>query len=286
AYPFLSCFPKKPTEIPNGMASQASVVQQEAGQIKLVQETSDLFDDISCAGKDSTSMFLENVPDEVVGLFPSKYIHIGGDEAPKKHWEQCPNCQKRMKELGLKNEHELQSYFVTRIEKYLNAKGKQIIGWDEILEGGLAPNATVMSWRGESGAMEATEQQHQVILTPNDFCYFDHYQSKDTDKEPLAIGGFTPLEEVYNYNPVSKEMSKEQANYVLGAQGNVWTEYITTPEHVEYMVFPRIFAMSEIDWTLTEKKNYQDFKGRTENFFKRLKAMNVNYANHLTEKHD
>lgn len=286
AYPFLSCFPKKPTEIPNGMASQASVVQQKAGQIKLVQETWGVFDDIFCAGKDSTFVFLENVLDEVVGLFPSKYIHIGGDEAPKKHWEQCPNCQKRMKELGLKNEHELQSYFVTRIEKYLNAKGKQIIGWDEILEGGLAPNATVMSWRGESGAMEATEQQHQVILTPNDFCYFDHYQSKDTDKEPLAIGGFTPLEEVYNYNPVSKEMSKEQANYVLGAQGNVWTEYITTPEHVEYMVFPRIFAMSEIDWTLTEKKNYQDFKGRTENFFKRLKAMNVNYANHLTEKHD
>lgn len=285
AYSFLSCFPDKPTEIPNGMISSKSKASLFNGDIKLVQETWGVFDDIYCAGKDSTFVFLENVLDEVAALFPSEYIHIGGDEAPKKHWEQCPNCQKRMKDLGLKDEHELQGYFITRIEKHLNSKGKQIIGWDEILEGGLAPNATVMSWRGENGAIEASKQQHQVILTPNDFCYFDHYQSK-SENEPLAIGGFTPLEEVYGYNPIPKEMHGKQASYVLGAQGNVWTEYITTPEQVEYMVFPRILAMSEIDWTVPENKNYQDFENRTENFFGRLKALNINYANHLTKKQD
>jgi len=281
AYPFLSCFPEKPTEIPNGMASKTSQLQQEKGQVKLVQETWGVFDDIFCAGKDSTFVFFENVLDEVAELFPSKYIHIGGDEAPKKHWEQCPNCQQRMKDLGLKDEHELQSYFITRIEKYLNSKGKEIIGWDEILEGGLAPNATVMSWRGEDGAVAAAKQHHEVILTPNNYCYFDHYQSEDTKNEPLAIGGFTPLNEVYGYNPIPKELSEEESNYVLGAQGNVWTEYILTPEQVEYMVFPRILAMSEVDWILLENKDYQDFEKRTKVFFKRLDALGINYANHL-----
>lgn len=281
AYPFLSCFPDKPSEIPNGMISNLSQLQQEDGQVKLVQETWGVFDDIYCAGKDSTFVFLENVLDEVAELFPSKYIHIGGDEAPKKYWEQCANCQKRMKVLGLKDEHELQSYFITRIEKYLNSKGKEIIGWDEILDGGLAPNATVMSWRGEDGAVAAAKQHHKVILTPNDHCYFDHYQSQDNDNEPMAIGGFTPLDEVYDYNPIPKELDEEEAVYVLGAQGNVWTEYILTPEHVEYMVFPRILAMSEVNWTLLENKDYQDFENRTKAFFKRLDALGINYANHL-----
>ena len=281
AYPYLSCFPQKPTEIPNGMASNTSQIQQENGRVKLVQETWGVFDDIFCAGKDSTFVFLENVLDEVAELFPSNYIHIGGDEAPKKHWEQCPSCQQRMKDLGLKDEHELQSYFITRIEKYLNSKGKEIIGWDEILEGGLAPNATVMSWRGEDGAVAAAKQYHKVILTPNNYCYFDHYQSEDTENEPLAIGGYTPLVEVYGYNPIPKELNEEETDYVLGAQGNVWTEYILTPEYVEYMVFPRILAMSEVDWTSLENKDYQDFEKRTKAFFMRLDALGINYANHL-----
>ena len=284
AYPFLSCFPEKPTEIPNGMGSNNSQLQQENGEIKLVQETWGVFDDIFCAGKESTFVFLENVLDGVAELFPSKYIHIGGDEAPKTHWKQCPNCQKRMKDEDLKDEHELQSYFITRIEKYLNSKGKEIIGWDEILEGGLAPNATVMSWRGEEGAVTAAKQHHNVILTPNNYCYFDHYQSKDIDNEPLAIGGFTPLDEVYEYNPIPEELNEEEAKYVLGAQGNVWTEYILTPEQVEYMVFPRILAMSEVDWTSLENKDYQDFENRTMAFFKRLDALGINYANHLKEE--
>ena len=249
--------------------------------MKLIQETWGVFDDIFCAGKDSTFVFLENVLDEVAELFPSNYIHIGGDEAPKKHWEQCPSCQQRMKDLGLKDEHELQSYFITRIEKYLNSKGKEIIGWDEILEGGLAPNATVMSWRGEDGAVAAAKQYHKVILTPNNYCYFDHYQSEDTENEPLAIGGYTPLVEVYGYNPIPKELNEEETDYVLGAQGNVWTEYILTPEHVEYMVFPRILAMSEVDWTSLENKDYLDFEKRTKAFFMRLDALGINYANHL-----
>lgn len=283
AYPFLSCFPEKPTEIPNEIMSKESQLQQENGRIKLVQETWGVFDDIFCAGKDSTFTFLENVLDEVAVLFPSKYIHIGGDEAPKKHWEQCQNCQKRMKDMELKNEHELQSYFITRIEKYLNNKGKEIIGWDEILEGGLAPNATVMSWRGEEGAVEAAKQHHKVILTPNNYCYFDHYQSEDTDNEPLAIGGFTPLDEVYGYDPIPEGLNLEEAKYVLGAQGNVWTEYILTSKDVEYMVFPRILAMSEVDWTFLENKDYQDFEKRVKVFFQRLDALGINYANHLQE---
>ena len=172
AYPWLSCFPEKPTEIPKNMISNKSVEEQKNGKIKLVQETWGVFDDIFCAGKDSTFLFLQNVIDEVIPLFPSKYFHIGGDEAPKTHWKKCPQCQKKIKELKLKDEHELQSWFVQRIEKYLNSKGKTLIGWDEILEGGLAPNAVVMSWRGEAGGIEAAKQKHNVIMTPGSPLYF------------------------------------------------------------------------------------------------------------------
>jgi hexosaminidase len=240
-----------------------------------------VFEEIYCP-RESTFQFLEDVIDEVVELFPSKYIHIGGDEAPKTKWKNCQHCQKLIKNEGLKDEHELQSYFITRIEKYINSKGKQIIGWDEILEGGLAPNATVMSWRGFNGAIEAAKQKHDVILTPSSHCYFDHYQS-DNENEPLAIGGFLPLEKVYSFEPIPPELSEEDSKYVLGAQGNVWTEYISTPEKLEYMTFPRAIALSEVVWSSTENKNYKDFIERLEHFNKRLDAMNINYANHIYE---
>lgn len=250
-------------------------------QIK-VAETWGVFDHIFCS-KDETFKFLENVLDEVLELFPSTYIHIGGDEAPKKHWENCPNCQQRIKEEGLKDEHELQNYFITRIEKYLNSKGRQIIGWDEILEGGLAPNATVMSWRGTAGAVEAAKQHHNVIMTPTSHCYFDYKQSDNAD-EPLSnSGGFLPLEKVYSFNPIPEELSKEEAKYVLGGQGNIWTEYIPNEKQLEYMAFPRILAMSEVLWSPLETKNYPDFLARVENFHHRLDALDINYANHLYE---
>ncbi len=240
-----------------------------------------VFEELYCP-KESTFKFLEDVIDEVVALFPGKYIHIGGDEAPKTRWKECTHCQKRIKKEGLKDEHELQNYFITRMEKYINSKGKQIIGWDEILEGGLAPNATVMSWRGTKGAVQAAKKQHDVILTPGSHCYFDHYQS-DNQNEPLAIGGFLPLEKVYHFNPIPKEFTKEESTYVLGAQGNVWTEYIKTPEKVEYMAFPRAIALAEVVWSSQENKNYTDFIKRLEFYQKRLDKLNVNYANHIYE---
>jgi hexosaminidase len=244
-----------------------------------VATTWGVFDDIYCP-KETTFQFLEDVIDEVVELFPGKYIHIGGDEAPKTRWKNCAHCQHLIKKEGLKDENGLQSYFITRMEKYINSKGKQLIGWDEILEGGLAPNATVMSWRGNKGAIEAAKQKHPVILTPNAYCYFDHYQS-DNENEPLAIGGYLPLEKVYHFNPVPEELSKEEARYVLGAQGNIWTEYLSTPEKVEYMALPRMIALSEVVWTEPSQKNYPDFIDRLEHFNQRLDFLKVNYANHL-----
>jgi len=240
-----------------------------------------VFDDIYCS-KESTFKFLEDVLDEVMELFPSKYIHIGGDEAPKTNWKTCENCQRLIKKEGLKDEHGLQSYFITRMEKYINSKGKQIIGWDEILEGGLAPNATVMSWRGLEGAVTAAKQHHDVILTPGSHCYFDHYQSTN-ENEPVAIGGFLPLEKVYSFNPIPEELTKEESKYVLGAQGNVWTEYMQTEDNVEYMMFPRIVALSEVVWSKPENKDYESFKSRLIQYQKRLDMLDVNYANHLYE---
>ncbi|MBT4680137.1 MAG: family 20 glycosylhydrolase [Flavobacterium sp.] len=238
-----------------------------------------VFNEVYCP-KESTFKFLEDVIDEVVALFPGKYIHIGGDEAPKTNWKRCAHCQRLIKEKGLKDEHGLQSYFIARMEKYINSKGKQIIGWDEILEGGLAPNATVMSWRGTSGAIEAAKEGHDVILTPGSHCYFDHYQSED-ENEPLAIGGFLPLEKVYHFNPIPKELTEEESKYVLGAQGNVWTEYMKTEKQVEYMAFPRAVALSEVVWSSPENKNYSDFINRLEQYQKRLDQLDVNYANHM-----
>ena len=238
-----------------------------------------VFNEVYCP-KESTFKFLEDVIDEVVALFPGKYIHIGGDEAPKTNWKKCAHCQKLIKEKGLKNEHGLQSYFIARMEKYINTKGKQIIGWDEILEGGLAPNATVMSWRGTSGAVEAAKEGHDVILTPGSHCYFDHYQA-DNENEPLAIGGFLPLEKVYHFNPIPEELTDKEATYVLGAQGNVWTEYMQTEKQVEYMANPRAVALSEVLWSSPKHKNYSDFIHRLEQYQKRLDQLEVNYANHI-----
>ncbi|WP_439152238.1 glycoside hydrolase family 20 protein [Winogradskyella sp.] len=252
-----------------------------AGEQVEVAKKWGVFEEIYCT-KDETFNFLEDVLDEVLALFPSQYIHIGGDEAPKTRWKSCARCQARIKSEGLKDEHELQNYFITRMEKYLNSKGRQIIGWDEILEGGLAPNATVMSWRGTNGAVESAKSGHNVVMTPTSHCYFDYYQS-DNEDEPLAIGGFLPLEKVYNFNPIPEELTKEEANYVLGAQGNIWTEYMPTDDQVEYMAFPRILAMSEVLWSQPNRKNYDDFVQRLEKFHKRLDALDINYANHLYE---
>ncbi len=241
-------------------------------------------DDVYCAGNDSTFLFLQNILSEVIDLFPGKYIHIGGDECLKGRWKACPKCQKRIADEKLKDENELQSYFITRIEKYVNSKGKQIIGWDEILDGGLAPNATVMSWRGTAGGIAAAKQKHMVVMTPGKPCYFDHYQSKDKKTEPLAIGGFNPLDSVYAYNPTPKSLSEEEAKFILGAQGNVWTEYITNFSSVQYMSMPRMAALSEALWTPLDKKNYKNFIERLKIHSRTLDKMNVNYAKHFINK--
>ncbi len=256
AYPELSCSGKKVTVNPGAYWPITNIF---------------------CAGKEETFEFIENVLDEVIELFPSEYIHIGGDEATKTEWEKCPLCQDRMRKEGLKNEHELQSYFIKRVEKYVLSKGKKIIGWDEILEGGLAPEATVMSWRGMKGGIEAAEQGHDVIMTPTSHCYFDYYQA-DRDFEPVAIGGFTTLKKVYSFEPIPAELSDDEAKHILGGQGNVWTEYIASPEHAEYMSIPRMLALSEVLWSSKNKRNYRHFNRRLQTHFKRFDLQDVNYS--------
>jgi N-acetyl-beta-hexosaminidase/alpha-L-fucosidase len=239
-----------------------------------VQHRFGVFKDVFCAGNDSVFQFLEDVLDEVMTLFPAKYIHIGGDECPKDSWKACPKCQKRIKDLGLHNEEELQSYFVQRIEKYINSKGKQIIGWDEILEGGIAPNATIMSWRGEKGGIEAAKQHHDVIMTPGQYVYFDHAQVRNDDS--LTIGGYLPLRQVYSYEPIPKELAADEQKYVLGAQANVWSEYMSNPRKVEYMLFPRLSALSEVLWSPKAQRNWKDFTQRLPVQFKRYALWGVN----------
>ncbi|MGC8865122.1 MAG: family 20 glycosylhydrolase [Bacteroidales bacterium] len=232
---------------------------------------------IFCAGNDSTFDFLENVLTEVMDLFPGTYIHVGGDEADKTEWKRCSRCQTRIKQEGLKDEAELQSYFIQRIEKFLNSHGRILIGWDEILEGGLAPNAVVMSWRGEEGGIEAARQHHHVIMTPGSHCYFDHYQG-DPSVEPLAIGGYTPLRKVYDYEPIPRVLSPEQAVYVMGAQANVWTEYMPDSKHVEYMIFPRLAALSEVLWSPADKRDWKSFSLRLKDQLDRYDKLGINYA--------
>jgi hexosaminidase len=246
-----------------------------------------VFDDVLCPGKEETFTFLEAVLTEVMEIFPSKYIHIGGDESPKTRWEECPDCQARIKELGLKDsdkhtaEHYLQSYVTARMEKFLNEHGRSIIGWDEILEGELAPNATVMSWRGMGGGIEAAQLGHDVIMTPTTYCYFDYYQTDQTDDEPLAIGGYVPLELVYSFEPAPEILTEEQRKHILGPQANLWTEYIIEQQHVEYMVLPRYAALCEVQWLQPEKKNYESFLKRLPQLIALYEKLGYDFATHV-----
>ncbi|MBX2966059.1 MAG: beta-N-acetylhexosaminidase [Cyclobacteriaceae bacterium] len=235
-----------------------------------------VFDDVFCAGKESTFEFLTDVLDEVIALFPGEYIHVGGDECPKTRWEKCTHCQQRMKAEGLHDEHELQSYFIKRIEKYLNGKGKKIIGWDEILEGGLAPNAAVMSWRGEAGGIAAAQAGHNVVMTPGFALYFDHYQA-ESEGEPVAFGGNSTLKKVYEYDPIPFALNQEETGFILGAQANLWTEYIATTDHIEYMIYPRALALAEVTWSPKENRNWNNFVQRLPHQFSLLDQKNVNY---------
>jgi hexosaminidase len=232
---------------------------------------------IYCAGNDDVFEFLENVLLEVMEMFPSEFIHIGGDEADKTEWESCPKCQARIRNEGLADEEELQSYFITRIEKFLNSHGRRLMGWDEILEGGLAPNATVMSWRGEAGGIKAAQMGHNVVMTPVSHCYFDYYQG-DPDLEPAAFGGFTTLAKVYSYEPIPAELTTEEGELVLGAQANVWTEYIPESRHAEYMIFPRLAALAEVVWSPAEHRDWGDFSRRMQSQYERYDNQDINYA--------
>jgi hexosaminidase len=234
-------------------------------------------DNIFCAGKEDTYSFLEDVLAEVIELFPSEYIHIGGDEADKSQWVACKDCQRTIQMNGLRDEKGLQSYFIQRIEKFLNSKGRQLIGWDEILEGGLAPNAAVMSWRGTEGGIAAAKSGHPVVMTPTSHCYFDYYQG-NPETEPLAIGGYLPLEKVYSFDPVPEGLTADEAKMILGAQANLWTEYIGDPSHANYMTFPRLTALAELAWSSPGQKDFDRFSLRLIQQLKRLDAMGINYS--------
>ena len=243
--------------------------------------------DVLCAGKEETYEFVTDVLSEVIELFPSRYIHIGGDECPKDRWKKCPLCQARIRKLGLKTDKEhtaeerLQSYFMTRVEKFLNENNRQIIGWDEILEGGAAPNATVMSWRGTDGGVQAAKLRHNVVMTPNTYLYFDYYQSEDTQTEPLAIGSYVPLERVYDFEPVPDTLDNDSKKYILGAQANLWTEYISDFKQVEYMLLPRLDALSEVQWTQPENKNWVNFLDRLQHNIQVYDLKEYNYGKHI-----
>lgn len=246
-----------------------------------------VFEDVLCIGNEKTLPFLEDVMTEIIDIFPSKYIHIGGDEAPRTRWAKCPKCQALIRAKGLKADKEhsaedrLQSYCMAHIEKFLNEKGRQIIGWDEILEGDVAPNATVMSWRGCAGGIKAAQMGHDVIMTPNTHCYFDYFQSTDKANEPYdAIGGYVPVEKVYSLEP-TEGLNDEQKKHILGAQANLWTEYILSPEQVEYMVLPRMAALAEVQWTQPEKKDYKDFVKRLLSLVHLYQRDGLNYAKHI-----
>jgi len=277
AYPELSCFPTEKTNFKDDKVANKTLEEAKNGRLKFVQETFGVFDDVY-APTEYTFKFLQDVLDEVMPLFPSKYIHIGGDECPKNSWKRSEFCQNLIKEKGLKNEHELQSYFIQRMEKYINSKGKTIIGWDEILEGGLAPNAAVMSWRGEKGGIEAAKMGHYVVMTPNGPLYFDHYQG-DPETEPLAIGGFNTLKKVYAYEPIPAELDENDAKYILGSQANVWTEYIPTESQLQYMILPRMLALSEAVWSPKGQRNWDDFYSRLQPHLEGFKKRGINYSN-------
>jgi hexosaminidase len=234
-----------------------------------------VFEDVLCPGE-ATFAFLENVLTEVMELFPGRYVHIGGDEVPKRRWRESPLAQEVMRRENLSSEEELQSWFIRRIERFLLAGGRRLVGWDEILEGGLAPEATVMSWRGTAGGIAAARQGHDVVMSPTSHLYFDYYQG-DPRSEPRAIGGFLPLERVYSFEPVPPELSAEEARHILGAQGNVWTEYIPTASHVEYMALPRMLALAEVVWSPASARSWPSFSARLPAELARLDALGVNY---------
>ena len=246
-------------------------------------------EDVLCAGNEKVYEFLEDVLTEVCDLFPYEYIHVGGDECPKVRWESCPKCQAKIKKLGLKDkdgqkaEHYLQSYVISRMEKFLNAKGRKLIGWDEILEGGIAPNATIMSWRGEAGGIEATRQGHDAIMTPNTYFYLDYYQSTDIDNEPFGIGGNLPVEKCYSYEPYAKGMTPEQQAHIIGVQANMWTEYIAEVDHLYYMLLPRLAALAEVQWCNADRKDWARFYDAADAFCKMYDVMGYNYATHVLQ---
>ena len=244
-------------------------------------------DDVLCVGKEKTMKFLEDILTEVCELFPSEYVHIGGDECPKVRWEKCPHCQAKIRELGLKDddkhkaEHYLQSYVTARMEKFLASKGKKLIGWDEILEGEVAPNATIMSWRGEAGGLEAVRMGHDAIMTPNTYYYLDYYQTSDISNEPLGIGGYLPIEKCYSYEPSTKEMTEEELAHILGVQANLWTEYIGTEDHLQYMLLPRLAALSEVQWCQKDRKCWDRFYDSADEFCGIYDIMGYRYATHI-----
>jgi hexosaminidase len=244
-------------------------------------------DNVLCAGNDKTLTFIDNVLKEITQLFPSKYIHVGGDECPKTQWQKCPKCQARIKALNLEAkdghsaEERLQSYIITHASNYLKSLGRNTIGWDEILEGGLAEGATVMSWRGESGGIAAAKQHHDVVMTPNSYLYFDYYQSLDKANEPLAIGGYLPLETVYSYEPMPKELTADEARHIIGVQANIWTEYMPTFKQMQYMALPRLAALSEVQWSQPALKDYTNFTNRLTEFTHMYDRLGYNYAKHL-----
>jgi hexosaminidase len=253
AYPELACTPG-PFEVATGWRTQ---------------------EDVLCPGE-ATFRFLEGVLEEVMELFPGPYVHVGGDEAPKTRWRESPVAQEVIRREGLRDEDELQSWFMRRIERFLTAHGRRLVGWDEILEGGLAPNATVMSWRGMAGGIAAARQGHDVVMTPEFPVYFDHYQA-DPAGEPLAIHGLTTLADVYAFEPVPPELTPAEAAHVLGAQANLWTEYVATPGHAEYMVLPRMLALAEVLWSPPEARDWASFQARLPAHLRRLEAMGYNY---------
>ncbi len=244
-------------------------------------------EEVLCAGNPKTLEFVKDVMSELLEIFPSEYIHVGGDECPKIRWQKCPKCQAKIRELKLKadkqhsSEERLQSYFISEVEKFLNAHGRQIIGWDEILEGGVAPNATVMAWRGVGEGIKAVKLKHDAIMVPTTYLYFDYYQAKDREQEPMAIGGYVPLEKVYSFDPVPESLTPDEAKHIIGTQANLWTEYIRTFRHVEYMVLPRMDALSEVQWVQPDRKDYEDFLKRISKMFDIYDIYNYNYARHL-----
>ncbi len=244
-------------------------------------------DDVLCAGKEETMVFLENVLGEVADLFPSEYIHIGGDECPKVHWETCPHCQAKIKELGLTDkgeytaEHYLQSYVMKRMTDFLKEKGKKVIGWDEILEGEVSEDAIVMSWRGTSGGLKAAQMGNNAIMTPNTHFYLDYYQTQDKASEPLAIGGFIPVEKCYSYEPYAEGMTDEEKSHIIGVQANLWTEYISTDEYLEYMLLPRMAALSEVQWCQSENKSWERFLDSADEICTIYETAGYNYAKHI-----